>query len=255
MLFVLAIAGIGTAFADAKIEVLDTYPDGTEVTLNRNQTYYVHLQYSTDHPIRIWVRPYFHGQPAHAGTNGSLTYTDSGEAIGWFFMSSNEGEADEIRIETDEHTPYGSAVLTFPVHIVGSDQDGPSEPQPEWLTRLRARDDEQQRQAYHAYMNQPVSVGTSVLFSLFMFAMLALGVCGAVLPIVAWVRWRGGWRMAATVPFALMGFVVLRLFLDLRRDPTSHNLWPFEIVMAGGLSLVVMVVLKFMRKALGVTTT
>ncbi len=251
---IIAVAGGNNAYASAQIEVLDTYPAGSDVTLNRNQTFYVHLRYSTDHPIHIWVRPYFHGQPARAGTNGSFTYTDSGEALGWFFMISNMGEVDEIRVETDELTSDGSTVLTYPVHVVGSERDGPSEAQPEWVTRLRAKETEQQQQAYQSYMNQPVSMFGSLLFDLFMLAMLALGAGGFVLPIVALFRWRGGWRLAAAVPLALMGFVVLRLIVDVQRDPTSHNLWPFEIVMAGGLSFAVMRVLKSMRKAAGVAT-
>ena len=247
-----AVASSSNVYATAQIEVLDTYPEGSDVTLDRNQTFYVHLRYSTDHPIHIWVRPYFHGLPAHAGTNGSFTYTDSGEALGWFFMMSNLGEVDEVRIETDERTADGSAVFTYPVHVSGSERDGPPEAQPEWVTRLRAQETEQQREAYQTYANQPVSMFSSLLFSVFMLAMLALGVSGFVLPILALFRWRGGWRLAAAVPLALMSFVVLRLIVGVLRDPTSHNLWPFEIVMAGGLSFVVMTVLSSMRKAAGV---
>jgi hypothetical protein len=254
-LLIVSIASISAVHAASQIEVLDTYPAGSDVTLARNQTFYVHLHYSTDRPIRIWVRPYFHGQPAHAGSSGSFTYTDSGEALGWFFMMSNLGAVDEIRVETDEHTAYGTSVLSYPVHVTGSNLDGLLEPQPEWLTRLRAREAEQQRQAHETYMRQPVSFATSALFDLFMLAMLALGVLGFILPIAALVRWRGGWRLAAAAPLALMGFVVLRLIVGVQQDPTSHNLWPFEIVMTGGLSFVVMLVLQSMRKAAGATAT
>lgn len=45
-----------------------------------------------------------------------------------------------------------------------------------------------------------------------------------------------------------MAFVVLRLIVGVARDPTSHNLWPFEILMAGGLSTVLMIVLLVARK-------
>ena len=45
-----------------------------------------------------------------------------------------------------------------------------------------------------------------------------------------------------------MAFVVLRILIGTAVDPTSHNLWPFEIVMAGGISSVAMVVLMIARK-------
>jgi hypothetical protein len=49
----------------------------------------------------------------------------------------------------------------------------------------------------------------------------------------------------------MMAFVVLRLLFDTARDPTSHNLWPFEILQVGALSAVVMLVLMVMRKRAG----
>ena len=249
-LVVLAIASVGgTAHAATELEVLDTYPAGDDVTLNRNQTFYVHLRYSTDRPIQIWVRPFFRGQPAHAGSNGSYTYTGSGEALGWFFMMSNQGEVDQIRVRTGDGTRDGSSdILTFPVHVTASDRDAPQDPQPEWLTRLKARDTEQQQRAYQAYMNRPVSLGSSLLVTLLMWVVLALAVCGVVLPLRALVRWRGGWRVAAAVPAALVAFVILRLILGVWMDPTSHNLWPFELLMVGGLSVTIMIVLMLLRK-------
>lgn len=50
-------------------------------------------------------------------------------------------------------------------------------------------------------------------------------------------RWRGGWRIAALLPLAGFGFVVARLVVDTRRDPTSHNLWPFEVLIAAAVAL------------------
>jgi len=61
-------------------------------------------------------------------------------------------------------------------------------------------------------------------------------------------KWRGGWRLAAALPIAAMTFVALRIVIDTARDPTSHNLWPFEIIMWGGGSFLFMVALKFARR-------
>lgn len=49
----------------------------------------------------------------------------------------------------------------------------------------------------------------------------------------------------------MMAFVVLRLIADISSDPTSHNLWPFEILMIGALSVAIMVVLLVSRRITG----
>jgi len=61
-------------------------------------------------------------------------------------------------------------------------------------------------------------------------------------------RRRGGWRIAATVPAFVMAFVVGRIIVDTARDPTSHNLWPFEILIWGGASAVWMGVLWIFKR-------
>src|SRR5262245_4048254 len=94
----LGLAGTDAASAGATVEVLETSPAGEQVTLGRNENFYLRLRYDTDHPIGIWARPYFRGQPAKAGSNGSYSYNGNGEALGWFFFSGNRGEVDEIRI-------------------------------------------------------------------------------------------------------------------------------------------------------------
>jgi peptidoglycan/LPS O-acetylase OafA/YrhL len=50
-------------------------------------------------------------------------------------------------------------------------------------------------------------------------------------------RWRGGWRTAALLPLIGFGFVAVRIVFDTRRDPTSHNLWPFEVLIAAAVAL------------------
>ncbi len=53
------------------------------------------------------------------------------------------------------------------------------------------------------------------------------------------------WRIAGTAPTvaaltgAMLAANVLRVFYDIGIDPTSHNLWPFELVMTmlAGLAL------------------
>ena len=51
-------------------------------------------------------------------------------------------------------------------------------------------------------------------------------------------------RMSEPVTTGDRGFVIDA------RDPTSHNLWPFEILMWGGACVAFMVTLKFARRLL-----
>jgi len=63
------------------------------------------------------------------------------------------------------------------------------------------------------------------------------------------LRWRGGWRLAAGLPLLGVAFVVLRIVLDTRRDPTSHNLWPFEIVIATAVALAALGLLHVVERS------
>ena len=86
--------------AAATVEVLETYPAGTQLSLPSGQSYYLRLRYETDAATNLWVRPYLRGKPAKAGSNPSFTYpAGSGEALGWFFLTSPGNAADEIEIE------------------------------------------------------------------------------------------------------------------------------------------------------------
>jgi hypothetical protein len=85
----------------------------------------------------------------------------------------------------------------------------------------------------------------------FMLLMLALLVASVAAPLWGLWKWRGGWRVLAATPLALMSFIVGRIVVDVARDPTSHNLWPFEILMFGAASVGVMLVLAFVRRLTG----
>jgi hypothetical protein len=84
-----------------------------------------------------------------------------------------------------------------------------------------------------------------------MLAVLGLLVGSVAAPAWALWKWRGGWRLAAALPAGVIGFVILRIIVDTARDPTSHNLWPFEILIWGSLSLAAMGVLALVRRLAG----
>jgi len=245
----LSLVIVGVVQAAGPVEVLDTYPAGETVALNRNQNFYLHLRYSSDHPIVIWARPYFHGEPINAGSNGSFTYTGSGEALSWFFLLSKDAQVDEIRIAAGDGSPHGTPVVaSYPIRLTLSDTQSVVTPEPEWLPRLKARDAARTRQAYEEQTHKPVSAIDSLAVSILGCGMLAIAAFGFVMPLRALWRWRGGWRVAAIIPAALMVLVVLRLIIGTTIDPTSHNLWPFEIMIVGGLSALMMGALTLLRK-------
>lgn len=251
LLFAFGAAGI--ARATTSVEIVGTDPSGSTVTLGRNQTFYLHLRYTSDKPVRIWAHAYFQGKAANAGTNTSDVYpAGSGEALGWFFLMSPDAQVDEVRISAGDGSLDGTPeVARYAVQVSGSDQPAAAHAEPEWVARIKARDAAAERAHYEQEMNAPVSVGDVALFDGFMLTMLAIGLIGFAATAWGLWRWRGAWRWAAAVPAAIMAYVLARLLIDTSIDATSHNLWPFEILMFGALSVAIMLGLALMRKVAG----
>jgi hypothetical protein len=240
------------ARAGTTAEVIASDPAGDEVTLGRNQNFYLRIRYTSDQPTGIWVQPYFHGKPVAAGTNPSGTYTGSGEALGWFFLMRPGDEVDEVRINAGDGSREGTQrVATHRVHVVGGSRPAEARTPPAWVVEMKQKNEVAAREAYEKSASTPPTPGDVALFGGFMLAMLGLGLVGIAAPAWGMWRWDGGWRLAAAVPAVMMVFVALRILLDTARDPTSHNLWPFEILQSGGLSVVVMAALLVMRKLAG----
>jgi hypothetical protein len=256
LLFIFGLGSIGVARSETTVRVLDTYPSGDTITLARNQNFNLRLAYSTDQPAGIWITPYFQGKRVNAGTSPSQPYSGTGEALAWFFFMKPGSEVDEIRITAgDGGTNSTPLVATYRVRIVGGESVASAAPPPDWVIELGERAKVAQQQALKAHMSKPTSASDMALFGGFMLAMLAVGIAGFAAPAWSLWRWRGGWRIAAAVPAAIMAFVVLRIVIDTSRDPTSHNLWPFEILMAGALSAGITVALMIARKLAGTART
>ena len=43
-------------------------------------------------------------------------------------------------------------------------------------------------------------------------------------------EWQGVWRLLGVVPIAIMVTVPINIMVGMAYDPTSHNLFPFELV-------------------------
>jgi hypothetical protein len=236
------------ARADSSAHILETEPpDGA--TLGRQESLWVRIEYRSEEPISLWARPYLNGKEVkEAISNASLTYVGAGEALGWFALIE-PGDVDEIRIKAGGGKPYREWELARqPVRLRWTDTVMSAEQRAPWVEEALAK--EQARYAEDARQRaaEPVTMTDTALFSGFMLTVLALLVAGISVPLWSVWKWRGGWRMAAAVPACAILFVVAQIVLDTASDPTSHNLWPFEILQVGVTSLLFVGLLKLMRR-------
>lgn len=249
-IFLLACMSVAQAASQATIEA--THPS-VDATLGRDGTFYVRITYESDVPISLWARPYRGGEPvAKAMSNASARRSGTGQALGWFALTA-PGEVDEIRIRAGGGEPYREWELArADVRLRWTAANVPEETAPRWVDELKAVE-EAHMQAAHAERraNEPASGTGTAFMSGFMLVMFALGVGGLAVPLWSAWQWRGGWRIAALVPAAVLAFVVLRIAVETARDPTSHNLWPFEVIMFGAGALAAIGVLRFARRLAG----
>lgn len=244
-------AGGAQAQAQTQVELLDTFPAGHEIVLPPNQSIYLRIAYRADAPVRIWATPYFQGEPVDAGTSGSLMHAGKGEMLAFFFLPKG-GQVDEIRVAAGSGNPDRTPeIARWPLRVYSYNGAAPPPPEPAWVATMREADKQARDAAFQAQMSQPVSAGDMALLTALMWLVLGLGVLGIAWPAWALWKWRGGWRRWALLPMAAIGLVVLNILFGVMLDPTSHNLWPFEIVMAGGFSLVAMLVLAVARRIWG----
>ena len=74
----------------------------------------------------------------------------------------------------------------------------------------------------------------------FMLGVLVLLLLFVVAEIWALVRWTGTWRAAAVACGLAVCLALGRIALDIRANPASHNMWPFEVIIWSGLGLVLL---------------
>ena len=59
--------------------------------------------------------------------------------------------------------------------------------------------------------------------------------------------WQGVWRWLAAAPLLLVGVDLVLILVSTAIDPTSHNLWPLELLFIAALGLPVVGVLWLVR--------
>ncbi|MBU6247162.1 MAG: hypothetical protein KGN77_05345 [Xanthomonadaceae bacterium] len=239
--------------APAQVRVVDTWPRGDDIALGGRAHFYLRLVYRTDHPVGIWVQGYFHGRPAPVGTSPSIRYDGKGDALGWLFLLKPDAQVDEIRIIAGDGSRDGTPVVaTLPVHLsAGADAADDGADKPAWVDDLLAKQRDAGQAAVARDAAAPLSVGQTVLFYGLLLLMFALALGGLAVPAWACWRWRGGWRLAAAVPVVLMLGVIGQIVTGVAADPTSHNLWPFELLQAGVPSMLAIGVMALLRRSRG----
>lgn len=238
------------ACADVRARVVATDPPSGAM-LARDEAFFVRIQFESDEPVNLWARPYRDGKPVDRGVrfNASAKYQGAGYALGWFSFTG-PAEVDEVRIRAGGGKPWREwEVASQPVALRWTGQPASAARATEpWVSELQRQADAAFRQAAREQAARPPGAGDTALFAGFMLAALGLLVGGVAAPAWAVWKWRGGWRTAAAVPALVMAFVVLRIVFDVARDPTSHNLWPFELLMWGAGSVAIVGALAVARR-------
>jgi hypothetical protein len=207
-------------------------------TLHNGQFVYVRIRYQSSAPLRLGAEPYDAGRPAKgARIDGDVGVpAGSGEIISWFSFRGI-GRVDAVRLFA---IPGGRSRISqdVPVNFTWDGQPSSGGTRAPWVGPL-LREENQRRQAAFAEMetrfnNNLGSGGLGVVAIGMVFGVVALA---ALIACIAWplwgaVRWQGPWRAAAMLPLAAIAWWALKDVYDLSVDRTSHNLLPFEFVIA-----------------------
>jgi hypothetical protein len=187
----LTICMLSAAHANSTAKVLATHPP-TSATLERNQPFWIRIEYETDEAIRLWARPFRKGAPVEtASSNSSSTYVGSGEALGWFALAE-PGDVDEVRVVAGGGTPYREWMLaSYPVMLHWTDAAPAVESPPQWVEDLRATEKARREEDSRQRAAQPVSVGEVSLFNGFMLIILMLTLAGIGVPLRSAWKWHG----------------------------------------------------------------
>lgn len=249
ILLCLALAAY-TARADVRVRIADTDPPA-DATLGRDQPFYVRIQFESDETIGLWTRAYSDGNPLKGWkSNASAKWSGSGYALGWISFS-RPVSVDEIRIVAGGGKPYREReVATYPVKLRWAEGPATGARAP-WVAELKQATAAAWEAERRAEAARPASAGGIALTLLIPPVLVALVLACVGAPVWALWKWRGGWRLAAVIPFAVMAFVVGRIIVDTARNPKSHNLWPLEIVYSGAAGLGLIVLLALLRRLMG----
>jgi len=81
------------------------------------------------------------------------------------------------------------------------------------------------------------------------FVYFVAATCLAVIGVEVWLMrsWSGVWKIVAALPLVVLFMVTGNIIIDVRESPTSHNLWPFEIVIWCGYGIGALLVIAILK--------
>jgi hypothetical protein len=92
-----------------------------------------------------------------------------------------------------------------------------------------------------------LSIFEELLLPVIGIAVLGLPLLAFLLPILAMRRWQGVWRLLAGLTMVPIAYDILRIVTGLAADPTSHNLFPLELILWSAPGLFALLVLWLIR--------
>jgi hypothetical protein len=216
-----------THAGDARIEVVATDPpDSTTLPFNANLNVRVH--YVADQPVRVQAKGILAGETVPGAMNASPAYdAGEGDALAWISFRDH-AYVDSVRITLADANWKTLAVRDVPLHV---DWRAAAPPHVEaaWVGPLRV---DQQARITAGWRSSAADregfLGGLVL------SVVALSIPGYIaLQVIAWARWKRGWRWAALAPLVGMaGAFVVSLFALF----AGSNLWPIWIILLSPLA-------------------
>lgn len=245
--------GTAPAAFEPALEVLDTDP-GTNATLGRQDSFYIRFRVTAPVAVTVQVRAAYQGKPVPVGNAGLRRLPPGGSTDATFFFPAGggAGRVDEAQlIVTEDAAPKRTRVFVLPVDLAFT---GPSQQRAvaPWVTQWRAGEEQRRKEEYEAYSRRLNAAGggwlDTVLWIVLPLIVLVLPLAGLALPVWCAWKWRGRWRTLAAVAVAVFWLKVLSIVIDGVRDPTSHNLWPLELLFWEAGVLVYLLAVYVMRR-------
>lgn len=214
--------------------ILDLYP-ARDAQLKTGQTFYVHYRIDANAVAALTVRlqAFDRGRDVPVANSGiGLLPPGGGTDAAYVFVQDKLSvHVDELRLVVSQ-LGREQPVASVPVAVDltwSSDAAATVEPLPDWVRQWAAERSARQKEAYQKTMAQ--SSASRTIFTLLLGPALAAMILASIgIPLWAAWTWRGRWRIAALPALIVLGIVALRIIIDTHRDPTSHNLWPLEIL-------------------------
>jgi hypothetical protein len=252
-LVTIAVALLTTVADAATVQLLETHP-AQPATLANGHTLNLRIRVESPtaqdvHIVEVRSRGAKVGWYATSGID--TVPAGGGETVLFTFLQPKEGDVrvDEIVVKTTaagagatSPDPAGESHV-LPVDATWTVATGAdSAATPTWVTEHRAQANARRAAARAA--EPPPGPFSHLLFFAGSLLFVALVIAAYWLPI-RWIRrWRGSWRLAAAACLVPITLSIVNITLGLMSDPTSHNLFPFEIAIAGAIAYGMMIVVR-----------